>query len=561
MGKYLDSIGLANLIGKIKTALGLKQDTLVSGTNIKTVNNQSLLGSGNIAISGGSSLNEMLAMAAEDYGDWGFLWYDWENDNVEFAAQIPVLHGGTGATNAAQARTNLGLGTAATHAHGDYALAGHTHSYLPLSGGNLTGNLGVKSVLTLGSNTTGEENGIKLKGGGTRNGWVLRTISAANGDGDAVLLGDGGLTIIGAGEAAPNLWDALGVSAGTETLYLASDNGVEIHTNCQTIANRQTVAITTNGSIIGPNNHAIKLAGVDSSASNNGITTAMYRYHSFLDESDRYIGWLGTTVATDGDITTTVAARRRNGNANFDNVLSLGVTKEGTRTVSVSDQASWRSALGLGTAATRADSYFLKRQPASTSDLPSSSATSGFFPIVLDNSFANNGKISYMTTANFEEAINAFANGEYHWIVGTTPTSPGLSISKYTSAAVAGWTYKKYLATGGSGYIYHAHAVVKMKNIAVSTAHGSGYINSQNLFIRLPHAATVIKCVTFGSAMGGGPLGLTFLSAGGTGDWKSASNNIYNIPVRLFCPTSLTAKNTDNDNNFIPVDVWFASLT
>ena len=52
MGKYLDSIGLANLIGKIKTALGLKQDTLVSGTNIKTVNNQSLLGSGNIAIGG-----------------------------------------------------------------------------------------------------------------------------------------------------------------------------------------------------------------------------------------------------------------------------------------------------------------------------------------------------------------------------------------------------------------------------------------------------------------------------------------------------------------------------
>lgn len=31
-----------------------KQDTLVSGTNIKTVNNQSLLGSGNIAISGGT---------------------------------------------------------------------------------------------------------------------------------------------------------------------------------------------------------------------------------------------------------------------------------------------------------------------------------------------------------------------------------------------------------------------------------------------------------------------------------------------------------------------------
>ena len=45
--KYVDD-GLSN-----------KQATLVSGTNIKTVNNQSLLGSGNIDIQGGSSLPDM----------------------------------------------------------------------------------------------------------------------------------------------------------------------------------------------------------------------------------------------------------------------------------------------------------------------------------------------------------------------------------------------------------------------------------------------------------------------------------------------------------------------
>lgn len=36
-----------------------KQDQLVSGTNIKTINNQSLLGSGNIAISGGGGITEI----------------------------------------------------------------------------------------------------------------------------------------------------------------------------------------------------------------------------------------------------------------------------------------------------------------------------------------------------------------------------------------------------------------------------------------------------------------------------------------------------------------------
>ncbi|MCR5266796.1 MAG: hypothetical protein K6E29_09440 [Cyanobacteria bacterium RUI128] len=39
--------------------LGNKQDTLVSGTNIKTINNESILGSGNISISGGGTATDV----------------------------------------------------------------------------------------------------------------------------------------------------------------------------------------------------------------------------------------------------------------------------------------------------------------------------------------------------------------------------------------------------------------------------------------------------------------------------------------------------------------------
>jgi len=39
--------------------MSTKQDTLVSGTNIKTINNQSILGSGNIEIEGGSDYNDL----------------------------------------------------------------------------------------------------------------------------------------------------------------------------------------------------------------------------------------------------------------------------------------------------------------------------------------------------------------------------------------------------------------------------------------------------------------------------------------------------------------------
>lgn len=43
-----------NTAGKYQTEINAsKQDKLVSGTNIKTINNQSILGSGNISISGG----------------------------------------------------------------------------------------------------------------------------------------------------------------------------------------------------------------------------------------------------------------------------------------------------------------------------------------------------------------------------------------------------------------------------------------------------------------------------------------------------------------------------
>lgn len=48
-----------------QTALNAKQDVLVSGTNIKTINGTSVLGSGDIAISGGASNETFLILAAD----------------------------------------------------------------------------------------------------------------------------------------------------------------------------------------------------------------------------------------------------------------------------------------------------------------------------------------------------------------------------------------------------------------------------------------------------------------------------------------------------------------
>lgn len=52
-----------------RTSIANKQDTLVSGTNIKTINNQSLLGSGNIDIQSGSDVEAFTAAEVQTIWD------------------------------------------------------------------------------------------------------------------------------------------------------------------------------------------------------------------------------------------------------------------------------------------------------------------------------------------------------------------------------------------------------------------------------------------------------------------------------------------------------------
>lgn len=52
---YVTASALSNMSYATTTQVNAKQDALVSGTNIKTINNESLLGSGNITIAGGGS--------------------------------------------------------------------------------------------------------------------------------------------------------------------------------------------------------------------------------------------------------------------------------------------------------------------------------------------------------------------------------------------------------------------------------------------------------------------------------------------------------------------------
>lgn len=87
-------------------------------------------------------------------------------------------------------------------------------SYLPLSGGAMTGNIsytGTKSTYTM----------IKF----------IDNTSDAYGNG--ISIGGGGVVVVGSGESADTVCSDLGISGGDETTYISSDQSIVFYTNCQ----------------------------------------------------------------------------------------------------------------------------------------------------------------------------------------------------------------------------------------------------------------------------------------------------------------------------------------
>lgn len=118
-----------------------------------------------------------------------------------------------------------------TAAQAGAAPASHTHSYLPLAGGTMTGDLKMKS---------GDYTATPIK------------LYAGDANGAGLVSQAGGLYIAGSGESAQNLYTALGTGAATEKTYISSDQDISLVTNCQTIANRKTVVIDNAGKITAP---------------------------------------------------------------------------------------------------------------------------------------------------------------------------------------------------------------------------------------------------------------------------------------------------------------------
>ena len=141
---------------EISTALGNKQDTLVSGTNIKTINNESILGSGNITIQGGGKAIEAGRGISITTGETA--------DTVSFNLPISAS---TGSNSIAEGHSSNVASGGYSHAEGNNTKANGSNSHAE---GNYTTASGSTShaegytTKANGSNSHAEGNNTRANG-------------------------------------------------------------------------------------------------------------------------------------------------------------------------------------------------------------------------------------------------------------------------------------------------------------------------------------------------------------------------------------------------------------
>lgn len=126
---------------------------------------------------------------------------------------------------------------------------------LKTAGGNMKGNIGFDS-------------GVRVSD-------VIKFIKG-DANGSAVVIGDGGLTLIGAGESTQFLTPEEGQAAGQEKMIIASDTYVDFYVNCQNgAAEAVKVTLNPNGQFTG-HQKAIKSGTAAPSGGQNGDIYIQY---------------------------------------------------------------------------------------------------------------------------------------------------------------------------------------------------------------------------------------------------------------------------------------------
>ena len=160
-------------------------------------------------------------------------------------------------------------------------------------------------------------------------------------------------------------------------------------------------------------------------SSNNGCSESEpLGYVNLLDKNGYWGALFGARANANGAVYGILGAQnKKTDGTDVGNYINVGVRKDGSRYYAVTDQAAFRDAINA-----------LSRAPGSSAELPACTATSNVFPIVLGNTFANNGEISYMSAANFRNMIGAAMHDFYQatGASGTTKSTTSGTITPVT---------------------------------------------------------------------------------------------------------------------------------
>lgn len=315
MGKYLDSIGLANLIGKIKTALGLKADkTAFSGSTTSAAGTMGLVP----APTAGSPFRTLGAD-----GNW------------KTASDVTLFGIGTAIDGTGYMYWD---GEGGLFADDDATMREILNAQEKLVSGTNIKTINNQSLLGSGNITI--SGGGSIPSGGMQ-GAVLAKASATDGD----VTWAASTTPFKVYASSPNTNQTF---CGFRSLVaddLPDLSGIYLPLSGGTVDGSVEITKFLN------THEAISMIcdTVDSSASNNGVTSIVYRSLGFRDSAERYMGYIQLVAATSGYSQMEFSARKLVNGSNIDNAIRLRVAADGSRVVSVSAPAEWRAALGFNT--------------------------------------------------------------------------------------------------------------------------------------------------------------------------------------------------------------------
>jgi hypothetical protein len=401
-------------------------------------------------------------------------------NNTSVAIVLKVISGTFGAvTNNASALTeNVTRSIPITPADIGAAATNHTHDYLPLSGGSLTGNVTeTGGNFVVKSSNIDEDTTPSSETGGNRVFALVDKDDTWFGSIQARKFNDGSQGVrfqsrrAANGTAVWNFLDLIVKSDGTYKIQVPTNAQAAWRTAIDAAASSHTHSyIPTSGGTATGN---ITIKATNLNRDTNPSATASGKSFLLHDNDGERVGVIRTDQATDGSVTLLIGAfAEKTDGTEVPNWLNIKSNRDGTKAISVTDAAAWRTGLGVA---------------ASSHNHSGANITSGTIDVArLPYTAARGVEISGSTI----RTVNGYVSA--------------MNTTKVTKSSGNGtWTITQInieiTNTGGTVYVL-AFFQISISSIALTTTNGAWYTSGSDQVLAFPWTlGTAPRVVSMGT--------------------------------------------------------------